>query len=113
MIVFTDKEDRIIAYDSTNKQYKNKIDVGNYFDNKCDEYIRGYKCTPNYEFKVDEHNMPIYDKDGNPIYVIDEDGNKIQSGFSAYPFMPYLEVYQNSYEQITLTLADVLGGAYE
>lgn len=31
MIVFTDKDDRIIAYGSTDKQYKHKIDVGDFF----------------------------------------------------------------------------------
>lgn len=113
MIVFTDKEDRIIAYDSTNKKYKNKIDVGNHFDNKCDAFIFGHKCTPYYQIKVDEHNFPIYDKDGNPIYEYDAEGNKIQDGFSVYPDVPFLEVYQTNYEQTILNMADVLGGVYE
>jgi len=113
MIVFTDKEDRIIAYDSTNKTYKNKIDVGNYFDNKCDAFIFGHKCEPHYLVEVDEHNVPLYDKDGNLIYKLDKDGNKIQDGFSVYPDVPFLEVYQTNYEQTILSMADVLGGVYE
>lgn len=113
MIVFTDNEDRIIAYDSTDKEYKNKIDIGNYFDNKCDEYIFGYKCVPTYQMEVDDNLMPKLDEHGDIIYSVDEHGNKIISGFSTYPFLPYLEVAQRSYEQMILTLAEVIGGAYE
>ena len=113
MIVFTDNEDRIIAYDSTDKTYNNKIDIGNYFDNKCDEYIFGYKCIPTYELELDDNGIPVHDEKGNLVYRTDEDGNKIISGFSTYPFIPYTEVYQNAYEQMTLTLADFLGGVYE
>lgn len=113
MIVFTDKEDRIIAYDSTDKKYKNKLDVGGFFDNKCDEFIYGYKAEPTYEYEIGDDFLPILDDKGNPVYKKDKDGNPVVSGISVYPFKPYLEIYQSAYETMILTVADTLGGAYE
>ena len=113
MIVFTDNEDRIIAYDSTNKQYKNKIDVGDFFKDKCDSVIFGYKCEPSYQYEMGDHDLPILDENGEMIPIKDEDGNPIMYGGNVYPFIPYLEIYQSAYETMTLALADLIGGAYE
>lgn len=113
MIVFTDKDDRIIAYGSTDKQYKHKIDVGDFFDDKCEAVILGYKCIPGLVYEVDENGRTVLDENGKPIPVMGDDGKQKANCQALTADVPYLEIYQSAYETMTLALADLIGGAYE
>jgi len=113
MIVFTDKNDRIIAYGSTDKEYKHKIDVGDFFDDKCEAFIFGYKCLALPVYEKDETGHAILDENGKPIPIIGDDGKPMVKCQALLADVPYLEIYQSAYETMTLALADLIGGAYE
>lgn len=115
MIVYTDKEDKIVAYgETTDIEYKNRIEINGMFENKCDEYIFGHKCIPHYKCELDSTGQ---DKivNGKPQYVLDENGNKIVDGASVYPWEEYyyIKSVQKSYEDSLIRMADLIGGAYE
>lgn len=108
MIVYINEENRIVAYgETTTIPYKEKIEIGNYFDNKCDAYIKGFYCKPSYRI--------IKIVDGKPVYDVDDDGKKIIDGYNLYPFEESreLNLVQRQYEEFLIMFADVLGGAYE
>lgn len=115
MIVYTDKEDKIVAYgETTDIEYKNRVEINGMFENKCDEYIFGHKCIPHYKCELDSTGQ---DKivNGKPQYVLDENGNKIVDGASVYPWEEYyyIKSVQKSYEDSLIRMADLIGGAYE
>ena len=115
MIVYTDKEDKIVAYgETTDIEYKNKVEINGMFENKCDEYIFGYKCIPHYKCELDSTGQ---DKivNGKPQYILDENGNKIVDGASVYLWEEYyyIKSVQKSYEDSLIRMADLIGGAYE
>ena len=108
MIVYTNEENRIVAYgETTTIPYINRIEIGNFFDNKYDAYIKGYCCEPSYRISDTV--------DGQPVYELDEDGNKIIDGYSLYPFddSKELQSIQRQYEEFLIMSADFIGGAYE
>ena len=108
MIVYTNDEDRIVAYgDTTTIPYKDKIEVYNYFDGKCNKYITGFYCKPYY--KISNY------VDDEPIYELDEDGNKIIESYDLYPAYDSKELHsmQQQYEEFLIMSADLIGGAYE
>lgn len=115
MIVYTNEEHRIVAHGTTDRTDLQAIDVGDYFDGKCDEYIFGYECTLNYKLLRDDKGNVVKDASGNPKYELDENGNKIILGYTVVPWDNYdkLSAIQSAYETITLALADLIGGAYE
>lgn len=115
MIVYTDKEDKIVAYgETTDIEYKNRVEINGMFENKCDEYIFGYKCIPHYKCELDSTGQ---DKivNGKPQYILDENGNKTVDGASVYPWEEYyyIKSVQKSYEDSLVQMADLIGGAYE
>lgn len=115
MIVYTDKDDKIVAYgETTDIEYKNRVEINGMFENKCDEYIFGHKCIPHYKCELDSTGQ---DKivNGKPQYVLDENGNKIVDGASVYPWEEYyyIKSVQKSYEDSLIRMADLIGGAYE
>jgi len=115
MIVYTDKEDKIVAYgETTDIEYKNRVEINGMFENKCDEYIFGHKCIPHYKCELDSTGQ---DKivNGKPQYILDENGNKIVDGASVYPWEEYyyIKSVQKSYEDSLIRMADLIGGAYE
>ena len=115
MIVYTDKEDKIVAYgETTDIEYKNRVEINGMFENKCDEYIFGHKCIPHYKCELDSTGQ---DKivNGKPQYILDKNGNKIVDGASVYPWEEYyyIKSVQKSYEDSLIRMADLIGGAYE
>ena len=115
MIVYTDKDDKIVAYgETTDIEYKNRVEINGMFENKCDEYIFGHKCIPHYKCELDSTGQ---DKivNGKPQYILDENGNKIVDGASVYPWEEYyyIKSVQKSYEDSLIRMADLIGGAYE
>lgn len=72
------------------------------FGNWCDTCIRGYKYEPQYEFLFNEDGSNARNKEtGELLYRLDDNGNKIHSGYSIYPFVDYqvLVLIQMQYEE--------------
>lgn len=85
------------------------------FKGKCIGFIRGYKYEPVWKIAIDpETNLPKVDEEGNQVYELDEDGNKINAGWSLYPFWDYNQLCQMQLEyenkQLVLAMANMIGG---
>lgn len=72
------------------------------FMNLCDACIQGYKYEPQYELLFNDDGSNQRDEEtGELLYKTDEKGNKIQTGYSCYPFVDYktLTLMQKQYEE--------------
>ena len=71
------------------------------FGGLCDAVIQCYKCEPQYEmlFKEDG-NHERNEETGELLYKLDDEGNKIFTGYACYPFIDYnmLMLTQKQYE---------------
>lgn len=71
------------------------------FGRLCDAVILGYKYEPSYELLFNEDGSNARDDGtGELLYKLDDDGNKILTGYSCYPFADYqtLMLIQKQYE---------------
>ena len=85
------------------------------FDGKCIDFIRGYKYEPAWKIAIDpETGLPKVDEEGKQVYELDNEGNKINTGWSLYPFWDYNQLCQMQLEyenkQLVLAMANMIGG---
>lgn len=116
MKVFVNENYEIIDVDSTTNEKLTEFEInGDTFKGKCIAFIRGYKCVPLWKVAIDsETGEPKVDEDGNEVYEVDENGNKVSAGFGVYPFWDFnqLSQIQLEYEnqQLVYALANIIGG---
>lgn len=116
MKIYTNDKNEIVDVNSTEDSTLTEYEISDdQFDGKCIEFIRGYKYVPLWKVAIDEEtNLPKVDEDGNEVYELDENGNKISAGFGLYPFWDFnqLSQIQLEYEnkQLVLAMANMIGG---
>lgn len=106
MIVFIDENGYIVDVGISDKPNVTMREVNDeIFKDKCDDYIKGYKIDIIYKTEI---------VDGKEVYVLDENGNKIEIGQSIYPYIDFsqLQILQQKYDldKFILLMADVIGG---
>jgi hypothetical protein len=80
------------------------------FNSLCDTVIQGYKYEPSYELLFNEDGSNARDgKTGELIYKLDNEGNKILTGYACYPFLDYktLMLIQKQYEDSEKQINDL------
>lgn len=90
----------------------------------CDTALLGFQYAPSYEIVFNDDGTIATDEEGNTVYRMDENGNKIQQGWCFSPAIDFniIQAIQNLHdhdlmemkqenEELTLAMADVLGGA--
>lgn len=126
MKIFTNLNHEIISLDIAPEFYEHEIEIEKtreeLFGDLCDACICGYRYEPIYELLFDEDGSNARDeKTGELLYKINEDRERIQTGWQCYPFMDYqvLMAIQRQYkasqyqiDDLTCAMADVIGGAY-
>lgn len=125
MVFYTDSENVICAIGSCDRTDVTRFDdstLDEMFKGKCLNFIFGYKYEPTYQIEYNlETNEPITDDDGNPIFSLDENGEKIVNGHSIYPYVDYNQLLfiQAEYErnilaeqndELILMMSDMIGG---
>ena len=116
MKVFVNELYEIVDVDTTDRTDVTEYELNDeQFKGKCIDFIRGYKYEPQYKFKMNTETGEIEnDEDGNPIYELDDNGEKIQTGFSLYPYWDYNQLTQIQLEyenkQLVLALGAMIGG---
>lgn len=90
MKIFTNEYHEICDINSTTRTDLTEYEISDdSFQGKCASYICGYKYEPQYQLVLNEDGTNKQDELGNDIYVLDDSGNKILTGFSLYPFVDY------------------------
>lgn len=90
MNIFTNEYHEICAINTTTRLDLTKYEIDDsMFAGKCEAFICGYKYEPQYQLEMNSDGTNKKDEFGNDVYVLDDDGNKILSGFSIYPFIDY------------------------
>lgn len=90
MKIYTNEYDEICDVNSTQRTDLTQYEIDDEtFKGKCITYICGYKYEPQYQVEVDTDGTIKKTKDGDVVYTLDENGNKIPCGFSLYPFVDY------------------------
>lgn len=115
MKIYTNKQHEIVDINSTDNSELTEYEIdGEIFFGKCIDFIRGYKYEPQYQFDVEENGDIKTDENGDPIYKLDSNGEKIIQGYGLYPWIDYnqLLITQLEYEnnQTVLELANIIGG---
>lgn len=93
-IISIDKEPLFYNYThETDERQEDSI-----FANMCSTAIKLYKHEPQYEYNED--GSIKLDDSGLPIFKLDENNQKIISGWSTYPYVNYDVIisFQNEYE---------------
>lgn len=105
MVIYTNEDHMICAVDKTDRTDLTMYEIDDEtFAGKCLDYIFGYKYEPTYEIEYNydgEFPEPVLDEDGNPVYILDENGERIIVGYSLYPWMDYTQLclIQAEYER--------------
>lgn len=107
MIVFIDENGYIVDIGYSTKPNVTMREVDEeMFKDKCDEFIKGYAIDIVYKTEI---------VDGKEVYVLDEDGNKIEIGQSVYPYIDYNQLLfiqqKHDFDKLVLSMANVIGGA--
>lgn len=125
MVIYTNEDNMICAIKETDRTDLTMYEIDDdTFAGKCHEYIFGYKYEPTYEIEYNydgEFPEPVTDEEGNPVYVLDENGERKVVGYSLYPWMDYTQLclIQSEYERnilsqqnndLILLMADMIGG---
>ena len=80
MVIYTNEDNMICAIEETDRTDLTMYEIDDdTFAGKCSEFIFGYKYEPTYEIEYNydgEFPEAVTDEDGNPVYVLDENGNK-------------------------------------
>ena len=90
MKIYTNNSHEIIGYDPdyVPSEYSHEYEVSDDFvGDRSYPVMCGYKYEPQYELDFDEKGALKYDDQGNLIYKLGEDGEKIFVGYSFYPFI--------------------------
>lgn len=95
MKIFVNEYFEIVDVDSTDNSDLTEYEIdGTMFEDKCIEFIRGYRYEPAYEFEYTEDGEIKLDENGNPVFAVDEMGQKIINGWSFYPWIDYSQLCQ-------------------
>lgn len=106
MKIFTNEYHEICDVESTTRSDLTEYDIENgSFEGKCKTYICGYKYEPQFQLVINEDGTNKKDESGSDIYALDEQGNKIQTGFSLYPFVDFNVLLRIQSEHDTQELA--------
>ncbi len=92
MKIYTDSNCGILSLDeeSAHNEYCFEVEQTReeMFGNWCDACIRGYKYEPQYEMLfLEDGNHERDEETGELLYKLDDQGNKILSGYACYPFV--------------------------
>lgn len=105
MKIYTNRNYEIIGIDSKSINYDHLFEIEQtreeLFGKWCDTCIRGYKYEPQYEMLFKEDGNHERDKkNGELLYKLDGDGNKIFIGYACYPYIDIntLMLIQKQYE---------------
>lgn len=105
MKIYTNSSYQILSLNTELTYYDHCFDAiqtkEELFGNWCDACIRGYKYEPRYEMLFSEDGSNARDEaTGELLYKLDDDGNKIFTGYACYPFVDYntLMLIQKQYE---------------
>jgi hypothetical protein len=105
MLIYTNSNYEIISLDKEPANYDHCFDVERskeeMFASWCSACIQGYKFQPQYEMLFNKDGSNARDeKTGELLYRLDESGNKVQNGYTCYPFVDYqtLMLIQKQYE---------------
>lgn len=117
MKIYTNERDEIVAVNSSVNPELHEYEIDdNFFKGKCDQFIFGYKYEPSYEYQYDEKGEILKGEDGEPLYILDDNGKKKVTAYSLYPFIDYtqLSLIQAEHErnELLLYMADMIGGNY-
>lgn len=93
------------------------------FGSLCDACVCGYRYEPAYEMLFNEDGSNKRDeKTGTLLYKTDGEGGRVRMGWQCYPFVDVRtiqlvqkqhEASQSQLNDLTCTLADVIGGALD
>ena len=114
MKIYVNKNYEICALYRTDREDLTELEVEReVLGDWCDTALLCFKYEPSYEYDAEKDE-----------YILDEEGNKVQQGWAFYPNVDFniIKSIQNLYdgdikrleesnEELTLAMADVLGGA--
>jgi len=105
MKIYVNDKYEILSLDKEPNYFKEVFEVVQtrdvMFGNWCDACIYGYKYDPQYEFLFNEDGSNARDeKTGVLLYKLDENGEKVFTGYACYPFVDHrtLMLVQKQYE---------------
>ena len=90
MKIYTNAQHEIIGYspDYVPAEYANEYEVEDDFvGDRSFPVMCGYKYEPQYELDFNEDGTMKYDDQGNLVYKLDDEGEKIFTGYGFYPFI--------------------------
>lgn len=125
MKIYTNNNYEICALYHTDRLDLTEIEVDReMFGDWCDTALLGFQYAPSYEIVFNDDGTIATDEEGNTVYKTDKNGNKIQQGWCFSPSIDYniiksiqdlhdheLQAMKQENEELTLAMADVLGGA--
>lgn len=88
MKIYTNEFHEIVGYDTPPTSYTYEYDVDNDVKgDRCDAVFFAYKYEPQYEKETNENGEILLDDFGQDVCRLDENGEKILTGFSWFPFV--------------------------
>jgi len=106
MKIFVNERYEILSLDIAPQEYEYCLDSSftrnELFGDLCDVVVKGHKYEPQYELLFNKDGSNARDeKNGELLYKLDDEGNKIPSGYSCYPYIDYqtLMLIQKQYEE--------------
>lgn len=104
MKIYVNEQYEILSLDKVPESYFKKIKTentrGQLFGTWCDTCINGYRYEPAWEYLFNDDGSHVLDEYSNPIYKLDETGERIADGWQCYPFVDclILSLIQKQYE---------------
>ncbi|MDR7812088.1 hypothetical protein [Lacrimispora sp.] len=106
MKIYVNEQYEILSLDEEpayyNKSFETERTREDMFGDFCNPVIQGFKYEPCYELLFNEDGSNARnEKTGELLYKLDDEGNKIPSGYSCYPYIDYqtLILIQKQYEE--------------
>lgn len=90
MKIYTNEQHEIIGYSPNYvpSDYSYEYEVSDDFvGSRSFSVMCGYKYEPQYELDFNEDGTMKYDENGNLVYKLDDEGEKIFTGYGFYPFI--------------------------
>ena len=90
MKIYTNEQHEIIGYspDYVPTEYANEYEVeDDFIGNRSFPVMCSYKYEPQYELDFNEDGTMKYDENGDLIYKLDDEGEKIFTGYGFCPFI--------------------------
>ncbi len=88
--IYTNEQHEIIGYEPSYVpvEYVNEYDVeDDLVGNRSFPVMCGYKYAPQYELDYNEDGTMKYDENGDLVYKLNEEGEKIFTGYGFFPFI--------------------------